>query len=99
MNAWGKILTAAVVAAGAWYVWTNKNTLFSAESQADTKCVGCQDFIEDITIHDYGSLQKPEPAGMYAGQAVGQTISQYGDPASSSVHAFGQNYSGRAMGL
>ena len=73
--------------------------MFGAELSDHSDCIGCQDFIEDITIHDYGSLQKPEPAGMYAGQAVGQTISPYGEPESASVHAFGQNYYGRAMGL
>ena len=42
----------------------------------------------------------PEPeTNVVAGQAVGQTSGQYGASISSSVHAIGQNYSGRAFGL
>tara|TARA_R110000824_G_scaffold61931_5_gene164350 strand:+ start:85 stop:387 length:303 start_codon:yes stop_codon:yes gene_type:complete len=100
MSGWKRTLSAVVIAAGIWYLIKKQGIAFGAESEGKQGCIGCQDFIKEIEVHDYGSLSKPVSFNNgISGQAVGQTIAPYGDSLSASVHSFGQNYTGRAMGL
>ena len=100
MSGWKRTVSALVIAAGVWYIMKRQGISFGAENENTEGCVGCQDFIKEIEVHDYGSLSKPVSFNEgITGQAVGQTLAPYGEPDSASVHSFGQNYSGRAMGL
>ena len=94
------ILLASLAYAG-WYVWSN-DLLQMDSKKAEGECHNCKgkSSEEEMTIHDYGSLQQPVSLEYGSdGQAIGQLNTPYGSPESAFVPALGQNYQGRAFGL